>query len=178
MLLAVAAHYLRTADARDLPSYPSAGLLHPEVAGAAAALLALRSHKPAEVWRPDSISVAGAAASLAHANPEHVGIWKATLNRPAGKAPSSPPPSQMPEVSKRWSLGGAIGAMQNSKARRRSGSSPMPPSTQLEAEAASAEKSALAAAAVALMPSVRPIPIKRSVLQRESKLVDTGKILR
>lgn len=151
--LLAATHYLR-----NLPSYPSAGLLHPEVAGATAALLAYGSHKPVEIWRPDSISVAGAAASLAHANPRHVGIRKAAPDRSAGKAPSSPQPYQISEASKRWSLDGAIGAMQNSKARRRSGSSPVPPSTQLEAETASA------AAAVALMPSVRCVPVQ----QRES----------
>lgn len=158
----IAAHYLRIADARDLPSYPSAGLLHPEVAGAAAALLAHSSHKPVEIWRPDSISVAGAAASLAHANPKHMDIRKAVPDRSAGKAPTSPQLYQMSETSKRWSLDGAIGAMQNFKARRRSGSSPIPPSIQLEAETASA------AAVVALMPSVRCVPIRRSILRREN----------
>lgn len=128
--------------------------------------MALSSHRPVEIRRPDSISVAGVAASRAHANPKHVEIWKATSGKPAGKA-SSPPPSQMSEVSKRWSLGGAIGAVQSSKARR-SGSLPKSLSIQLGTEAASVEKSALAAAAVALMPSVRRVPIRRSDLQRES----------
>lgn len=175
----VAAHYLCTADARDLPSYPSAGLPHPGVAGAAAALLAQDSHRSVEIWRPDSISVAGAgaAASRAHANLKHMGIRKATPVKPAGNAlhtlegASSTQPYQMSEASKRWSLDGAIGAMQSSKARRRSVSSSMPLSIQLEAEAASAGKSALAAAATSThMPSVRRVPIRISVLQKDSWL--------
>lgn len=173
-----------------MPSYPTIGLLHPEAAGASAALLAHRDHRPVEIWRPNSIAAAGAAASLAHSNPKSVNIWEPAPSEPAGKAalhaledPSFPQPYTMPESFKRWSLSGAIGAMQSSKEkRRRSGSSPMPLTIRQETEAASAGNSALTAATIAHMPP----PIRRlsvatgadptSEYVAESKVLNAGRV--
>lgn len=184
--LVVAARYLRTANARDLPSYPSAGLSHPEAAGAAAALLAHKFHKPVEIWKPDPFSAAGAAASLAHTSPKRVAIWRADPEKPEGKAALNvlrdfpPQPYQISEASKRWSLNGAIGAMQGSKVRRCSDSSPASLTTRQETEATRAGNSALTAATIAHMPMVRNILIATEYPSSESlaerKLVDAGRV--
>lgn len=180
----VATHYLCTAEARDLPSYPTAGLSHPETAGAAAALLAHSSHKPVGIWRPDPISAAGAAASLAQANTKRVDNWKSAPDNPVGNAalhalgdPSFLQLYRMSDAPKRWSLTGAIGAMQSSKQRRRSESSPMPLTTQQETKVSN---SALTAATLAHMPSARRLSIATegptSEGLAERKLVDAGRV--
>ncbi|CUS13777.1 unnamed protein product [Tuber aestivum] len=81
-----ASHYLRRAEAHELPSFGNVGLANPEAAGAAAASLAHTSAKVVEIWKPDPISAAGAAACLAHANPGRVEPWKPTQGTGAGKA--------------------------------------------------------------------------------------------
>lgn len=172
-----------------MPSYPTIGLLHPGAAGASAALLAHRDHRPVEIWRPNSIAAAGAAASFAHSNPKSVNIWEPAPSEPAGKAalhaledPSFPQPYTMPESFKRWSLSGAIGAMQSSKEkRRRSGSSPMPLTIRQETEAASAGNSALTAATIAHMPPIRRLSVatgadSTSEYVAESKVLNAGRV--
>ncbi|KAA8905566.1 hypothetical protein FN846DRAFT_907391 [Sphaerosporella brunnea] len=134
--------YLRRADPKSLPSYPSAGLTHPESAGAAAALLAASSPRTVEVWHPNPTSAAGAAASLAHTGAKPVEVWKPNPISAAGAAASLAHPQSgaqevhqpAPEVKSDWPLRGALGAMNSQKnqasleaehaQRPRAGSSP------------------------------------------------------
>ncbi|CAZ86489.1 unnamed protein product [Tuber melanosporum] len=114
-----ASHYLRRAEAHELPSFGNVGLANPEAAGAAAASLAHASAKPVEIWKPDPISAAGAAACLAHASPKRVEPWKPTQGTGAGKAARHAlednndriTPLTEPQPPERWSLTGTQGSM-------------------------------------------------------------------
>lgn len=56
---------LTYADPRNLPSYPSSGLPSDGAAAGAAATLGWNNQKPIELWKPDKLSSASAAAVLA-----------------------------------------------------------------------------------------------------------------
>ncbi|KAF3937599.1 hypothetical protein ABW19_dt0202220 [Dactylella cylindrospora] len=60
------ASLLKRADPKDLPSYPSRGIQNLESSAGKAALLAHSQSKSPELWKPDPLPAAGAAASLAH----------------------------------------------------------------------------------------------------------------
>ncbi|KAK6334723.1 hypothetical protein TWF718_010171 [Orbilia javanica] len=58
--------HLKRANPKDLPSYPSRGVQNLEASAGKAALLAASQSKSPEVWKPDRLPAAGAAASLAN----------------------------------------------------------------------------------------------------------------
>lgn len=60
-----AATSLKHASPRDLPSYPTAGLVDMESSAGAAASLANANHRPFELWKPDHSVSANKAAVLA-----------------------------------------------------------------------------------------------------------------
>ncbi|KAK6354351.1 hypothetical protein TWF730_008758 [Orbilia blumenaviensis] len=57
---------LKRANPKDLPSYPSRGVQNLEASAGKAALLAASHSKSPELWKPDRLPAAGAAASLAN----------------------------------------------------------------------------------------------------------------
>ncbi|KAK6510938.1 hypothetical protein TWF506_010026 [Arthrobotrys conoides] len=57
---------LKRANPKDLPSYPSRGVQNLEASAGKAALLAASHSKSPEIWKPDHLPAAGAAASLAN----------------------------------------------------------------------------------------------------------------
>ncbi|PWW76234.1 hypothetical protein C7212DRAFT_364067 [Tuber magnatum] len=151
-----ASHYLRRAEAHELPSFCNVGLANPEAAGAAAASLAHTSAKPVEIWKPNPISAAGAAACLAHANLGRVEPWKPIQGTGAGKAASHAlegsndrinphTESRSPEG---WSLTGTQGAIHASSTRLAS--------TPRHESGVKISGNALTAASLAHMPIVRP----------------------
>ncbi|KAG0641094.1 hypothetical protein HOY80DRAFT_1008684 [Tuber brumale] len=113
-----ASHYLRRAEAHELPSFGNVGLANPEAAGAAAASLAHASAKLVEIWKPSPTSAAGAAACRAHASPRRVEPWKPTQGTGAGKAASHAleDGNDQPQPPERWSLTGTQGSMKASRA--------------------------------------------------------------
>ncbi|KAF4455242.1 hypothetical protein F53441_2392 [Fusarium austroafricanum] len=76
---------LKYADPRDLPSYPSAGLLPDGAAASAAASLGWSNQKPIELWKPDKTSSASAAAALAK-NYKMAPAWEPVSNSAGHKA--------------------------------------------------------------------------------------------
>lgn len=57
---------MKTAQPRDLPSFPSTGIANKEASAGAAASLAFAEHKSFEYWKPEQSGPAGKAALLAH----------------------------------------------------------------------------------------------------------------
>lgn len=64
--MAGAAASLKTAQPRDLPSFPSTGIANKEASAGAAASLAFAEHKRFEYWKPEQSGPAERAALLAH----------------------------------------------------------------------------------------------------------------
>ena len=82
-----AATSLKYATARDLPSYPSAGLTNPDSSAGTAANLANANHTDFEYWRPDPSPSASKAANMAR-DYKPAPLWHPDHSLSANKAAS------------------------------------------------------------------------------------------
>ena len=98
-----AATSLKYAIPRDLPSYPSVGLINPDSSAGAAASLANANHTDFESWKPD-ISVSANQAAYLATNYKPTPLWHPDPSESANKAAKlardfKPTPTWHPETS-------------------------------------------------------------------------------
>lgn len=114
-----AATSLKYANARDLPSYPSAGLTNPDSSAGTAASLANANHTAFEHWKPDPSASASKAANMAK-DYKSAPLWHPDHSVSANKAASvakdyKAAPSWHPETSTAGSQAAALAAKDGGK---------------------------------------------------------------